>query len=160
MSYSGLVSAYPSIRRAIAEQYAREVRFYEELDLDEIDESFLMREYCWVVLNSGFREKTVAKVFDYISLCFFDWESSDIILRHSDECISTALYGFCSYRKLNGLVAGIEKINREGVQRIRCEIKRRNWDFFYDMPYLGPVTVLHLARNCGADRAQRKSSSS
>ena len=37
-------------------------------------ESDLLREAAWVILCSGFREAVIRRMFDFISLCFCDWE--------------------------------------------------------------------------------------
>jgi hypothetical protein len=58
--------------------FADELRWQANLDQANFSESDFLREYAWVVLNSGFRESVVRKHFDFISLCYCDWQYDDI----------------------------------------------------------------------------------
>src|SRR5256885_12557133 len=76
----------------------------------DFSEHDLLREAAWVVLCAGFRESTVRNCFDYISLCFCDWESAREISRHRRACIDTAAARFRNYRKLDAIASIADRV--------------------------------------------------
>jgi hypothetical protein len=64
-----------------------EVEWQRQTELSSLTETGLLRQSAWVILCSGFKEATVRRHFDYISLCFCDWESACAITDSSSMCI-------------------------------------------------------------------------
>lgn len=148
-----ILATYREAHEAVvAAGFESEIRWQEEAgDFDETD---LLRESAWVILCSGFRERTVRRLFDYISLCFFDWDSSDLIQAHGDICVETALGGFGNRRKIEAIRSVAAIIAETGFRRIKDEIDLDPLKSLIQFPYIGAVTVFHLAKNLGFDVAK------
>lgn len=117
----------------------------------DITETHFLREYAWVVLNSGFREAVIRQCFDYISLCFCDWESAASIVAAGPVCVSTALPRFRNSRKLQSIFATAEIIDERGFSTFYERVLLEPAKILDELPYIGPVTALHLAKNLGFD---------
>lgn len=121
---------------------------------DGLTESVLLREAAWVVLCSGFRESVVRNVFDYVSLCFCDWENSLSITAQRDACIETASARFGNRRKLRAIADIAQIIHDESFEQVSHRLARDPIRELQAFPYIGPVTSWHLAKNLGFDVAK------
>lgn len=134
--------------------YSDEIRDYERLNTANISESTFLCEYAWVVLNSGFRESTVRKIFNYFSLCFYDWESAIEISLNRDICVSLAKPVFNNQKKLEGIVRGIDiYLELGGITWVKDRLKE-NYRDLETLPFIGPITSKHLAKNLGLSIAK------
>jgi hypothetical protein len=135
-------------------QFSEELRWQESLSLDLVDESQFLREYAWVVLNSGFREAVVRQRFNYISLCFCDWESAGSIAERGQVCIETALAVFRHRGKLEAIALTARRIANDGFGELSASLRRNPTFALRQFPYIGAITSLHLAKNLGAEVAK------
>ncbi|MGB9365060.1 MAG: hypothetical protein WCE79_03510 [Xanthobacteraceae bacterium] len=133
--------------------FVREVEWQNSLRANFTETEFL-REYAWVVLNSGFREAIIRKHFSYISLCFCDWESASAIVLHSETCVSCATSAFGNKRKLWALVETARAIENEGFEALQKRIQTDTISAFESLPFIGATTKFHLAKNLGLDVAK------
>jgi hypothetical protein len=134
--------------------YFEEVRWQESQSLARIDESLFLRQYAWVVLNSGFKEAVIRARFDFISLCFCDWESARAIATNDRVCIEAALSVFRNRRKLEAIMSTAKLIAADGFARFSCLLRDSPTKALQELPYIGAVTSFHLAKNLGADVAK------
>lgn len=149
------VDFYTAARHDVLQsKYFHELEWQDTLDIDDLTESKLLREAAWVVINSGFREKTARKYFSNISLSFGDWESADHIVTNRELCVNCALDSFNHKQKMNAIVGIAEEVSRNGFESFRCEIIADPILALSKLPYIGPVTVWHLAKNIGCDVAK------
>src|SRR6476469_9486418 len=74
--------------------FAAEIDWQCQKVFQHFTESDLLREAAWVILCSGFRESVVRQNFDFISLCFCDWQSAAQICDCAEQCRATALTKF------------------------------------------------------------------
>lgn len=116
---------------------------------EELSESTFLREAAWVVLCSGFREAIVRRVFDHVSLCYCDWESAADITEAGSACVFAASTVFGHRAKLNALVDIARRINVAGFDDIKGAILLDPIKSLRQFPFIGPVTVWHLAKNLG-----------
>lgn len=72
--------------RLIKLGYADEIDWQYDVALDQLNESILLQESAWVILNSGMRETVVRKRFKFISQAFNDWESAKYISNNEFAC--------------------------------------------------------------------------
>src|SRR5882757_648492 len=87
----GLLEFYQSAKSWVERStFADEILWQANLTQPNFSESDLLREHAWVVLNSGFREAVVRKHFDFISLCYCDWQSAQEIYELAEVCNSAA----------------------------------------------------------------------
>src|SRR5262245_55231058 len=102
--------------------FVREIEWQRTRGFEQVTESQFLCEYAWVVLNSGFREAVVRQRFDYISLCFCDWESAAAIARLGQTCVDCALPAFGNRKKLSAVLETARVIEREGFESLRLRI--------------------------------------
>lgn len=129
--------------------FIREAEWQLSLAADSFTESDLLREAAWVVLCSGFRENIVRNIFDYISLCFCDWESASEIVRHQDLCRETALLRLNHARKIDAILSICRTVHELGFGEVNERIQRAPYEELMSFPFIGPVTAFHLAKNLG-----------
>lgn len=134
--------------------YGPEIKWQKSLEFGEFSESDFMREAAWVILCSGFKETSVRKRFDYISLCFCDWECAREIKQNRHTCIATALSGFRHVRKLNAIAEIADIICERGFSTLKRQIQKEPIQRLQELPYIGPITSWHLAKNLGLNVAK------
>lgn len=129
--------------------YAEELCWQAKLRPELTTETDFLREAAWVIYCSGFREATVRKYFDYLSLCFCDWESSSIIATMGQRCVDAAMLGFRAKKKHEAIVAIAARIASVGFEAFYSKILDAPLENLQQLPFIGPVTALHLAKNLG-----------
>lgn len=134
--------------------YGWEIKWQNSRRFEAITEQDILRETAWVILCSGFRETAVRSRFDYISLCFCDWESAREISIHCQQCIATALPAFRNERKIRAIARVAEMIDETGFHAFRQSIIDDPIPNLQRLPFIGPVTSWHLAKNLGLDVAK------
>lgn len=134
--------------------YAWEIEWQKQRRFKDFSEQDLLRESAWVILNSGFRESVIRKKFDYISLCFCDWESAAEIDRNREHCVTTALDGFGNARKLCAIARIASIIEEAGFSALQSAVREDPIPQLQKLPFIGPITSWHLAKNLGLDVAK------
>jgi hypothetical protein len=135
--------------RVIEAGFADEIDWQEEVTFDDLDEPTFLRESAWVVLSAGFRETIVRRRFREVSRAFFNWSSADLIMTKRETCRSDALVAFGNHRKIDAILGIVERVAAEGIGTIRKEIGSRGIEFIRELPFMGPTTACHLAKNLG-----------
>lgn len=135
----------------ITEGYEGEIYWQDKVRLTQTTESDFLRESAWVVLSSGMRETVIRRKFLAISAAFHFWHSADRISMNSDACRTQAL-GFFRHRgKIEAIVTIAEKISRYGFKDFRKQLETQGVEFLRSLPFIGPATSYHLAKNLGLD---------
>lgn len=134
--------------------YGWEVEWQKNRSLYLFSEQDLLREAAWVILCSGFRESSVRKRFNFISLCFCDWEAAQEISLRRERCISTAMSSFRNEAKLHAIARVAEMIEEAGFAHIRQAIFVDPIRELQKFPFIGPITSWHLAKNLGLNVAK------
>ena len=131
-----------------------EIAWQREADFGEFTECDLLREHAWVTLCSGFRESVVRKVFDHVSLCYCDWESSEAIASSGEVCCWAAAAAFSNRAKLQGILSAAVQVNAVGFDAFKEMVLADPIIHLQSLPYIGPTTSWHLAKNLGLDVAK------
>jgi hypothetical protein len=131
-----------------------EVVWQREADFTEFTESELLREHAWVALCSGFRESAVRRAFNHISLCFCDWESAEAIVSAGEVCCATAASAFANRLKLRGIFSTAKYIHDIGFDEFKQSVLIDPINRLQALPFIGPITSWHLAKNLGLDVAK------
>ncbi|WP_193181619.1 hypothetical protein [Nisaea sediminum] len=131
-----------------------EIEWQKNIEFHNFSESDLLRESAWVILCSGFKEQIVRSVFDYISLCFCDWESAEEIVKADPFCRISALSAFRNSAKLEAISRCAEKIYFEGFESVKRQIFLSPLSYLQEFDFIGPVTAKHLAKNLGMNIAK------
>ena len=138
----------------IAAGFSYELDWQRTRCFADFTESDLLRESAWVILCSGFREATVRKAFDLLSLCFCDWESAHEITLNATACRATALAVFRNLRKVDGIIGVARYVDNAGYGTLKEAIVRDPIPELRNFPFIGPVTSWHLAKNLGLEVAK------
>ena len=138
----------------VATGYSREIEWQTGLDINSFTETDLLREFAWVVLCSGFRESIVRRSFSFISLCFCEWESAEIICKYAQFCRAGALARFGNRRKIDAIVEGAALVEAAGFPNLRQSIIAKPIETLQCFPYIGAITAHHLAKNLGLSTAK------
>lgn len=133
--------------------FSGEIHWQAELQPADFSESDFLREYAWVVLNSGFREAVIRKYFDYISLCYCDWSSAKEIFELGDVCSNAAARAFGNIKKLRAITRTAGVLDQIGFANFKDSLIA-DFDFCQSLPFIGPITARHLAKNLGFDVAK------
>jgi len=144
------VKAYLAAKRTvIAQGYANEIDWQDSVLFDACTEQVFLREAAWVVLSSGMRESVIRKKFPSITAAFLGWESADRIAQTSDRCRSQALQHFNHNGKIDAILTISKHVSLFGFETVRKRIEDEGVNFITQLPFMGPATSLHLAKNLG-----------
>lgn len=145
-----MVSVYPIVKEIVRlEGYGKEIRWQQGIDFAKVNERSFIKELTWVILSSGMKEQTIRNVFNKLTPIFDDWESAKIIHEHKKECYSEALQVFNHPKKISAIIDSIDIIHSIGYDRLKRRIRKAPLETLKRFPYIGPVTVFHLAKNIG-----------
>lgn len=147
-----LVDCYLKAKETIINKgFAEEIDWQNDIQFNQINESSFLREAAWVVLSSGMKESVIRKKFPTISSAFYYWRSSNRIVQNRDKCKIRALKVFNHENKINAIISIAIEISTYGFDSIKNRIKNKGIKFIQTLPYMGPATSYHLAKNIGLD---------
>jgi len=147
-----LAEIYIKIKEAvIREGFAEEIDWQDNVRLSQVSEGDFLREAAWVVLSSGMREAIVRLKFPAISVAFYFWRSANQIVGNSEQCRARALTVFCHRKKINAIITIAEQICSQGFEIFKTRIESDGVEFIQSLPFMGPATSYHLAKNIGLD---------
>jgi hypothetical protein len=144
-----VTAAYARAKAFAQMHFREEIIWQRTVNMDDVTESDFLREAAWVIFCTGFRERTLRSYFSYLSLCFCDWESGAVIAEHAEACRTSALAAFNNARKVDALIQIARRVASEGFVTLKQEILCHPIEVLQTLPYIGPVTVYHLAKNLG-----------
>ena len=119
----------------ISEGFKEEIQLVEERKFDQIGSEDFFREYAWVVISSGISNKAATSVFRKLM------ETRDIdAVKHpgKNKALKKA---DCDYLKWFNLLQD-------------CKTDDEKIKYIQTLPYMGPATSFHFARNLGIDCAK------
>lgn len=140
--------------KVLKSTYSYEYDWQKGLQISDLTETQLLREAAWVVINSGFKEKTARKHFGNISLSFGDWESAEHIVFNKSLCVSCALDSFGNNKKIHAIADIADAIYSDGFDTLKERIIKNPIFELSKFPFIGPITVWHLAKNIGCNVAK------
>lgn len=150
-----LALAYMIAKQTVIEAgYAFEVDWQERLVFDQITEFDFLSEAAWVVLSSGMCESVIRKKFPRVSAAFFEWESAQKIAEYSAVCSKVALCHFNHSKKIGAIIQIAVHVFERGFDLVREGIKQEGVNYIAKLPYMGPATSQHLAKNIGLQVAK------
>lgn len=146
---------YLEAREAVSNSlYRSEMEWQANLQFKNLSETDFLREAAWVVVNSGFREAIARRCFNFVSLAFGDWESARHIVKNRELCIECALASFKNSRKIQAIADIAERVENDGFASLAQSIVNDPISTLIELPFIGPITVWHLAKNIGCDVAK------
>jgi len=126
-------SDYLKIKFLVSRTHADEIKYVQDLKPCQ-DPFVFFREYVWVVVNSGMRNQVAEGIYKKIMQAIADRKPIKSAYRHPGKAAAIKLMAR----------------NYEGEFRLYQEAENKLDDL--DMlPWIGPITKYHLARNLGLD---------
>ena len=154
-SVASLAWAYQAATtEVVCAGYAGEIEWQRSMRFGDMTETDLLRENAWVVLSCGMRESIVRMRFPEIAICFHHWESARQVLASLPQCRESALKHFRHPGKIDAIVACAEWIAETGFMRAKEAIRVDPVGTLRSLPFIGPVTSYHLAKNLGVPVAK------
>lgn len=145
-----LGSSYQKVKTFVINSgFEEELKWQEQIEFDYVSESDFLREIAWVILSAGMSEKVIRKYFRDISLCFYDWESAEKIVEMENFCREFALQYFNNYKKISAIIESAKIVTEQRFDNLKKAIKTSPIDNLIQFPFIGPITVYHLAKNLG-----------
>jgi hypothetical protein len=150
-----LKDAFSFARAFVSEHgFSNEIEWQDSVSLELLTEECFLQEYAWVVLVSGMREAIIRRKFPSISECFYCWSSAKQIADHADTCVRTALQVFRHEPKMRAIAFTASLIAKEGFPMFKQALEAQPLDKLLRLPYIGPITQYHLAKNIGVNIAK------
>ena len=143
-----LVRHYLHAKRAVIEAgFAQEIIWQRDAELQDVTAATFVEQATWVVLSAGMAEHVVSQRFSAIrsALHHFDLDA----IARDDECRQRLLDLFNHPLKVDAILAIADFAHASGNDRIRDLVSSADEDALRALPFIGPVTVLHLLKNLG-----------
>jgi len=141
-----------------AEQFVRQKGFEKEIEwCDErppftaVTGNIFLSEYAWVILNSGMRNKIISTKWQQISEALFFFNLQQIRIANQKTMMESVLRIFGNRKKTEAILTVSRKIILEGWLTIKEQIEKDPLNTLSSLPFIGPITKYHLARNLGFD---------
>ena len=122
-------------------KWVKEIKPFKNIKLKQF-----LREYCWTVYASGFKESILEQKFDDIERAFRYFDIQEISKMTS---IKPVLRVFNNRRKARNFIKGAKKIHGEGFPKFKKRVSGEGMKVLQELPGIGQVTKKHLARNIG-----------
>lgn len=145
-----LSSAYYVAKELVVSSgYDHELQWQSGLTPQAATESDFLREYAWVTLCCGMKEKVVRTKFPFISHAFYYWRSAGRILGNQERCRRLALAHFRHPGKIGGIIHAADVVCSVGFTQFKRDLVAEPLKTLQGLPYMGPATSRHLAKNLG-----------
>src|SRR5436305_243829 len=95
----------------ISAGYADEIDWQETVRFNDLTEGKFLREYCWVVFSSGFRESVLRNKFSGLTAAFKQLTSASEIVAKRAQCRRAALREFGHRGKVNAVLDTCRQIH-------------------------------------------------
>jgi hypothetical protein len=152
---NAILDRYLSAKEVVANAgYSSEIDWQSDVCVSEVAESDFLREAAWVVLSCGMRESVVRSKFPAITEAFCSWESAHRIVRNADRCRKKALSAFSHCGKIDAIISIARRVQSTGYGVFRSCVEKQGIEFIRTLPFMGPVTSFHLAKNIGLNVAK------
>ena len=135
----------------LSEGFGREIEWQDHVQLSGVGESAFLREAAWVVLSSGMREAVIRNKFAAFSGAFYHWQSAHQITKNARECRKNASAIFGHFGKIDSIIQIATLIHQKGFEAFKCNVRSGGVSFLQSLPFIGPITSFHLAKNIGLD---------
>jgi thermostable 8-oxoguanine DNA glycosylase len=105
-----------------------------------------LEEYVWVVYTAGFKEAIIEEKFPALRKAFKGFKV-EYVSKMSN--LSPVLEVFSNRRKARSVVQGAKMISGDWFVRLKRQNPKTAFGMLEELPYIGPITRNHLARNLG-----------
>lgn len=150
-----IAAAYRKAKEAVIRAGFRdEISWQESINFDYVTESDFLREHAWVTLSAGMKERVVRNHFRGVTSSFHDFQSAEVIIENKCACRRLALQHFNNQKKIDAILLMANRIYSEGFDKFKRSLYFNPLETLKSLPYIGPVTCFHLAKNIGIQVAK------
>lgn len=148
-----VVRHYLHAKRIVIESgFASEITWQHSVRVEDVTEVSFLRETAWVVLSSGMRETVIRNVFPRLAIAFHHWQPHMVTADPDAHFKALRIYRHES--KIKAVLTAASVAQHLGEEGIRHALTYEPDTLFDSLPYIGPVTRRHLAKNLGAALAK------
>lgn len=141
-----LVHSYLAAKRMVLESgYAHEIAWQSAPG--PLTPEVFVREAAWVILCTGMSEAVVNRLFPQF-VEQLEGLSPDWLALHAVTARERALRIFGHERKIESILRIADTVRRLGTDGLR-QCMQDPEQFLLSLPYIGPITWRHLAKNLG-----------
>jgi hypothetical protein len=145
-----LAAAYDAAKTAVVcAGHGGEIEWQRNVSFEEVTEADFLREHAWVVLCCGMRESVVRARFPQVGACFHGWKSARRVLASLPRSRERALKCFHHPGKINAIITCAGWVAEAGFASVKETVRRDPVRTLQSLPFIGPVTAYHLAKNLG-----------
>jgi hypothetical protein len=143
-----LVRRYLLAKRIVIEAgFEAEIAWQSSLCPHRVTEQSFLREAAWVVMSAGMAEAVVRRRFPLMRSALHDFEPKAIA--NDGTVRSAALSVLRHERKVDAILVIARRVFELGDATIRRKLSEDPWTLLTSLPYMGPATSKHLAKNLG-----------
>jgi len=154
MATDDLVVRYLLAKRAVFEAgHAAEIAWQARAGGARLTAAAFVREAAWVVLSAGMSEAVVRAKFPALDRALRSFRP-ERIAADPFAVRAAALAVFGHERKVDAILSIAATARELGDAGLRARLEEDPEGFLRGLPYIGPVTWRHLAKNLGAPVAK------
>lgn len=143
-----LVRHYLNAKRAVIDAgFAPEITWQKEVATSEITGPSFLEQAAWVVLSAGMAAYVVSQRFPDIRAALHQFDLDAIAA--DPQCRPRLLNVFNHPQKIDAILAIADFAQSKGDGYIRNLVTTADRGALMSLPYIGPVTVVHLLKNLG-----------
>jgi hypothetical protein len=148
-----IVRHYLHAKRIVIEYgFATEIHWQRSRRVQDITDVDFLRETAWVILSSGMRESVIRGLFPQLTDALHKWHPHMVLA--DTRARTRALQIFHHERKIEAIFVGARIAHRLSTESLRDALLHEPSALLSSLPYVGPVTIRHLAKNLGVTMAK------
>jgi hypothetical protein len=145
-----VIAAYLAAREAvIAAGYESEIAWQAGVRLDDVTEQMFLRDFAFVVCNSGMRASVIAGLWPRLRTAFYDFAVSEWLVIDRASCRAHALAILNSPPKIDAILDAAARVHGIGWPVVHRSIREGGVAYLGTFKYMGPIIRWHLAKNLG-----------
>lgn len=151
---------YDHAYRMVSDFYLDVLKHYRALKPEDVTPELFLREYVWCVFASGFSSTVLAQKFEELHACYADafLIDGELLVKDFEWRWERVRHIIANRKKHECVYLTVRLLTRFYFEHIGsdwwAEFKRTylaTADTIEGLPYIGPITKYHLARNLGID---------
>jgi hypothetical protein len=144
-----LVRSYLTAKRVVVDGgFSHEIAWQAAPEPARLTPAGFVREAAWVVLSSGMRESVIRALFGRLAQTLHQFDPTALIADRP-AARTAALTVFAHQGKVNAILDIAATVDRLGEDGLQEALQGDPQPFLRSLPYVGPVTWRHLAKNLG-----------
>jgi hypothetical protein len=144
-----LAAAYLCAKRAVVDHgFSGEIRWQRTVGELAVTREGFVREAAWVVLSAGMRERVIRGLFGELTMAFEHFVP-ELVCRHELSVRRRALRHFNHPGKVDAILSIARRVAMMSGDEISSALVSSPEQFLQSLPFIGPVTWRHLAKNLG-----------